>query len=197
MDIEVRNRVLAALHSGGLSRIALDGIDQLYDALKSGQDLPADDPLWTQLWEAIAASEDAFVLAPRLPKFGAAIGPASLDVLNSSRPKGIRSLAALVLLSVDDWTGVPLLIEEVRDQGEFELMAILMLLSRGVREIVPFLVERLRTLEYDDAPIPTTAQDLYATYLRALRRAGGQLTSDLKSRLESPKTPRYLRDVAF
>lgn len=83
------------------------------------------------------------VLSYRIAGLGEEIIPPAIDVLSRSNDPEVRLFASTLLLEKGDYTGVPVLLSEVREGSEGRYIAARALVNAGIKDVAPRIREIL------------------------------------------------------
>jgi hypothetical protein len=136
--------------------------------------------------EALAHGPNRFLIAERLPRFGAICVEPLERLLVPDADREASVLAALVLFQLGSASGQERLLEEVDAGGEYSVLCARTLSTHGVREVAPVVVARLETMPLDDV-------DAVVEYCATLRRLGQSLPKRFVERAKGQSVPWQVR----
>lgn len=124
--------------------------DHLEDQCKAFDEISATLQEWSGLAiRLLIKSPDRFLIAERLGRLGPICIEPLKEVLRTESEREVLVLASLVLLQLGDLTGMPILLEMLRQNGLYACLAAGMLASRNRQEAGSALLEGLQKLEVE------------------------------------------------
>lgn len=144
-------------------------------------------------WSALAIqllihSPDRFLIAERLARLGPVCIAPLKEVLRTELEREVLVLASLVLFQLGDLTGVPILLEVLRQNELGSCLAAGMLAARNRQEAGPALLEGLQKLE-------VKRFDEIVAYVQALRTLQIHLPEEVIFKLTQPDVAWQVRSL--
>ena len=131
--------------------------------------------------KAVAALENSpnrFLVAERLNRFGSIIVPHVEQLLQSSTNSEVKILASLVLLQFNSKAGVAILLNAIRDDEEYAVLAARHLAQTGIKDAIEPICDRLRSSDPEEI-------DLVVSLLDSLKKLNAELPQELFQRFSS------------
>lgn len=131
---------------------------------------------------------ERFLIAERLPKLGPMIIPALRNLLDKQCSSEAKTLAALVLLSLQDQTGVPVLLEAIEQSELYGGLCASHLAEASLREAAPAVLARLKRVTMEEI-------DLAVSLILALKKLKVEIPSDLAETFKGQDIPWQIRSL--
>ncbi|WP_156041643.1 hypothetical protein [Chondromyces apiculatus] len=129
-----------------------------------------------------------FLIAERLHMLGTTTVPYLQDLLRRPTNEETKTLAALVLLQLNDRMGVPILLAEVEEGSDYAGLCANHLAQANIDGTEAAIVRRLAAARLDEV-------DLIVSLVIALRKMGRELPSDLSCRFNGDTVPWQIRTL--
>ncbi|MEM7594732.1 MAG: HEAT repeat domain-containing protein [Cyanobacteria bacterium P01_A01_bin.83] len=162
-----------------MSQTKLDSLIENLDSQQIEHQIPAIEEtaniVETLAKKAVAALENSpnrFLVAERLNRFGSIIVPDLEQLLESSTNSEVKILASLVLLQLGSKAGVAILLNTIRDDEEYAILAARHLAQAGIKDAIDPICDRLKSASLEEV-------DLIVSLLDALNKSNGKLPQDL------------------
>jgi len=138
-----------------------------------------------RLVDRFVRCEDRFIIWERLLRFGPFVIEPLKAVLSYTNDPELPGLSAMVLLSLGDRTGIPILLEIISSSETLLCQAAACLVGAQVVEVGDRMIERLRSLDYTKKLDIAGIQCL----LISLKKLGRTFPPELIERFQRPDVP--------
>lgn len=162
-----------------MSQTKLDSLIENLDSQQIEQQIPAIEETASiidiLLKKAVAALENSsnrFLVAERLNRFGSIVVPHLEQLLKSSTNSEVKILASLVLMQLNSKTGVSILLNAIRDDEEYAILAAQHLAQAGIKDAVEPICDRLKSSSLEEI-------DLIVSLLDSLNKLNVNLPQDI------------------
>lgn len=144
---------------------------------------------------ALGTSTNPYVIAERVLRFGTdAIAPL-IDLLTRAQSSEVKTLASLILINNQSDVGKTALIEEIRREGPYRVMASFALANAGFSDHVPLIVQKLRQYEIvRGCEFPSNDDGEMISFFEVLNQLRVQLPDDIKQKYSGSEAPRFFWD---
>ena len=132
--------------------------------------------------ESLQNSSNRFLVAERLKRFGSIIIPHLEKLLQESGDSEVQILASLVLLQLNSKIGVSILLDAIKNNDEYAILAAQHLAKAGIKDAIEAICDRLRDSNLEEI-------DLIVSLLDSLNKLDGKLPQDLLKRFSSDEIP--------
>ncbi len=137
---------------------------------------------------ALESGPNRFLLAERMVGIGTACVNDLKKVLNTSKSSEARELSALALEKLGVHGDPSFLMDMIRDDSEYALLAVKALILREATELVPLIVSKLETIDISNT-------DMIVSYLAALKELDGWPSESFFSKAFDEQAPRQVRRI--
>lgn len=141
--------------------------------------------------KAVAALENTpnrFLVAERLNRFGSIIIPHLEKLLSQSSNSEVKILASLVLFQQNSKIGIPILLNAVRDDDEYAILAARHLAQAGIQDAVKPICDRLGNSSLEEV-------DLIVSLLDSLEKLNARFPQNLLQRFSSENVPWQIETI--
>ena len=132
--------------------------------------------------ESLQTSSNRFLVAERLNCFGSIIIPHLEKLLQESSDSEVQILASLVLLQLNLKIGVSILLDAIKNDDEYAILAAQHLAKAGIKDAIEAICDRLRRSELEEI-------DLIVSLVDSLNKLNGKLPQDVLQRFNSDDAP--------
>ena len=165
-----------------MSQVNLNSLMENLDSPQISQQVPAIEEataivetLAIQAVNSLNTSSNPFLVAERLGRFGSVIVPHLETLLQDSHNSEVRILASLVLLQLNSKAGVSILLDAIKDDEEYAILAAQHLVQANIKDAIQLIWNRLRKSKSEQV-------DLIESLLASLSILDCKLPQDLWKR---------------
>jgi len=165
-----------------MSKVNLNSLIENLDSQHIEQQIPAIEQasdvvntLAIKAVESLETSPNRFLVAERLSRFGSVIVPHLEKLLKESVHSEVQILTSLVLLQLNSRSGIPFLLNAVKDDEEYAILAAQHLAKIGFEDAIEPICDRLRNSSLEEV-------DLIVSLLDSLDKLNSKLPPDLLQR---------------
>ena len=180
-----------------MNQVNLKSLLENLDSSQISQQVPAIEEA-TDVVETLAIkavhslkiSSNPFLVAERLSHFGSIIVPHLETLLQDSDNSEIRILASLVLLQLNSRTGISILLNAIKDDEEYAILAAQHLAQAGIKDAVQLIWNRLDNSKSEQV-------DLIESLLASLSMLNHELPQRLWKRFTANEMPWEIRTMCL
>lgn len=132
--------------------------------------------------ESLQTSSNRFLVAERLNCFGSIIIPHLEKLLQESGDSEVQILASLVLLQLNSKIGVSFLLDAIKNDDEYAILAAQHLAKAEIKDAIEPICDRLRNSNLEEI-------DLIVSLLDSLNKLDVKLPQDLLQRFSFDEIP--------
>lgn len=162
-----------------MSKVNLNSLIENLDSKQIDKQIPAIEEatniletLATKAVKSLKNSSNRFLVAERLSRFGSIIIPHLEKLLKQSNDSEVKILASLVLLQLHSQVGVPVLLNAIKNDEEYAILAAQHLAKVGIKSAIQPICDRLKNSKFEEI-------DLIVSLLDSLNKLDGKLPQEL------------------
>ncbi len=171
-----------------MSKVNLNSLIENLDSKQIDQQIPAIEEatniletLAIKAVESLKDSSNRFLVAERLSRFGSIIIPHLEKLLKQSNDSEVQILVSLVLLQLHSQVGVPVLLNAIKNDEEYAILAAQHLAKVEIKSAIEPICGQLRWLAVRDRLKNSKIEeiDLIVSLLDSLNKLDGKLPKEL------------------